>query len=60
MRDLLRFGVRSTAGREGGASTMSGPGHMVPDYESMLQQGLKKIKETCLERLKDLAPGDRE
>jgi len=55
LKEILAYGIFANEN-----FTMSGPGHMVPDYESVLQQGLKKIKETCLERLDGLTFGDLE
>ena len=34
--------------------TMSGPGHMIPDYEFVLQNGLRRIQEICLARMESL------
>jgi len=46
LTEMLEYGIFTNEN-----FTMSGPGHMVPDYEFVLQHGLKKIKETCLERM---------
>lgn len=55
LKEILDYGVFTNEN-----FTMSGPGHMVPDYEFVLQHGLKKIEETCLGRMDGLTPEDLE
>jgi pyruvate formate-lyase/glycerol dehydratase family glycyl radical enzyme len=38
--------------------TMSAPGHVVPDYETVLQRGLIGIRDDCKERMDALDPRD--
>jgi formate C-acetyltransferase len=38
--------------------TMSAPGHVVPDYETVLQRGLIGIRDECKERMDALNPWD--
>ena len=38
--------------------TMSGPGHMVPDYEFVLPRGLNETREDCEKKMAALAPED--
>ena len=53
LKEILEYGVFANEN-----FTMSGPGHMVPDYEFVLQHGLKNIKATCSGRMDGLAPDD--
>ncbi|MBW1994259.1 MAG: glycyl radical protein [Deltaproteobacteria bacterium] len=55
LKELLAYGVFTNEN-----FTMSGPGHMVPDYEFVLQNGLRKIKEICLERIERMSLEDIE
>ena len=38
--------------------TMSGPGHLIPDYETVLRLGLSGIGEECRRRMEALPPED--
>jgi formate C-acetyltransferase len=38
--------------------TMSAPGHVVPDYEVVLKEGLTGIRDECKRRVDHLDPGD--
>lgn len=38
--------------------TMSSPGHIVPDYETVLQRGLTSIGEECRGKMESLDPSD--
>jgi formate C-acetyltransferase len=53
LKEMLGYGVFTNEN-----FTMSGPGHMVPDYETVLQRGLREIKGICKAHMEDLAPDD--
>jgi formate C-acetyltransferase len=52
LKEMLNHGVFTNENY-----TMSGPGHMVPDYEAVLRRGLKEIAEGCRTSAESLDPG---
>ncbi len=53
LKEILGYGVFANEN-----FTMSGPGHVIPDYEKWLRRGLRSIREECLQRMKALDLGD--